>query len=159
MVHKPVEKKYEPKKKFGINILDCERIKSKPILKFNKDIFVDVTFDADSKRYSYFLGDVQNLQIGDFVAVFAHDKKDGNKIKLKIVRVEYISDVGEFSIYANSPIVAKANSEIVSIPKSKVFHYAWCHELKKSPGLVIYFETENDAIQKGLRPCSKCHKW
>lgn len=69
--------------------------------------FVQVIFKKRSKkRYDYFLGETQNVHVGDFVVV--HVNING-KNTWKIAKVMYISSPGEISIHAKSPIIKKAD--------------------------------------------------
>ena len=71
-------------------------------------IFVSVIFKAnDRKYYDYFVGD-NDVQVGDFVEVYAVDKNDC-KLKCKVAQVVYISKPGEVSKYAKTEIVKKAD--------------------------------------------------
>ena len=71
-------------------------------------IFVSVIFrEGDRKYYDYLLGD-NDVQVGDFVEVYAADKNDG-KIKCMVAQVVYISKPGEVSKYAKTEIVKKAD--------------------------------------------------
>lgn len=71
-------------------------------------IFVRVIFrEGDTKYYHYLLGD-NDVQVGDFVEVYAVDKNDC-KLKCKVAQVVYISKPGEVSKYAKTEIVKKAD--------------------------------------------------
>lgn len=71
--------------------------------------FVKVIFKkGDRKRYDYFLGDNDDIKVGDFVEVWAHEKFSGED-KLKIVKVVYISKPGEVSYKATKEVVRKSN--------------------------------------------------
>ncbi|MBR1806209.1 MAG: hypothetical protein IJ774_07480 [Selenomonadaceae bacterium] len=70
--------------------------------------FVRVIFnEGDTKYYHYLLGD-NDVQVGDFVEVYATDKSDG-KLKCKVAQVVYISKPGEVSKFAKTEIIKKAD--------------------------------------------------
>ena len=71
--------------------------------------FVRVIFKkGDRKRYDYFLGDNFDIEVGDFVEVWATSKFTGRD-ELKIVKVVYISEADEFSDKATKTGVRKSN--------------------------------------------------
>jgi len=73
--------------------------------------FVSVIFSEDSKKsYDYFLGKHKNVQVGDFVEVYA-DKLDNGKPKWAIAKVVYLSSPGETSEYARSSIKRKSDKK------------------------------------------------
>ena len=155
------EKYSPPKTTHGSILIDNEPISGiiVPSPKERNRVWIDVSFDGNSKNFSYFLGNVPDIHIHDFVCVKAHDKYDGYKLKTKIVRVEYISYPGEYSAWAKSPILGKADSRIVTLPNSNTFHYAWCHEIRNAKEIIVY-KNESDAIKDGLKPCKQCRqKW
>ena len=158
-IHK--EQYSPPKATHGSILIDNEPISDiiVPMPKEHNKVWIDVSFNGNSKNFSYFLGNVSDIHVHDFVCVKAHDKYDGYKLKTKIVRVEYISYPGEYSAWARSPILGKADSRIVTLPNSNIFHYAWCHEIKGAKEIIVY-ENEEDAYKDGLIPCKHCRqKW
>ena len=158
-VHK--EKYNPPKAAHGFALIDNETIPdvSVEVSPKHNRVWINVSFSSYSKNYSYLLGNIPDLHIHDFVCVKAHDKYDGYKLKTKIVRVEYISYPGEYSAWARSPILGKADSRIVTLPNSNTFHYAWCHEIRDAKEIIVY-KNETDAIKDGLKPCKHCRqKW
>ena len=77
--------------------------------KVNEKVFVQVVFNKESKkRYDYFLGKNQDIQVGDFVEVYAN-KTDNGKPEWTIAKVVYISSPGETSDYAKSSIKRKSD--------------------------------------------------
>lgn len=71
--------------------------------------FVKVIFSKDSKKsYDYFLGKHKDVQIGDFVEVYAN-KLDNGKPRCAIAEVVYISSPGETSEHAKSSIKRKSD--------------------------------------------------
>ena len=72
-------------------------------------IFVQVIFNKDSKkRYDYFLGKNHDVQVGDFVEVYANKTDDG-KPEWAVAKVVYKSSPGETSDYAKSSIKRKSD--------------------------------------------------
>lgn len=70
--------------------------------------FVQVIFKKNGKkRYDYYLGDNHDIKVGDFVEVWANNKRSG-KSEWKVVKVVYVSKPGEVSSKANSTIIRKA---------------------------------------------------
>ena len=70
--------------------------------------FVRVIFRADDEKYyDYFVGN-NDVQVGDFVEVFASDKDRGVPT-CKVAQVVYVSKPGEVSDYAKSVIVKKVD--------------------------------------------------
>lgn len=71
--------------------------------------FVSVIFRKDDdKCYDYFIGNNQNIQVGDFVEVYIRDKDHG-KPKRTIAKVVYLSEPDEISDFARSKIKRKAD--------------------------------------------------
>ena len=71
--------------------------------------FVSVIFKkGDRKRYDYFLGNLTNVNIDDFVVVPVHDKFT-DKNTIKVARVKYVSSPGEVSAKAKSTVLRKAD--------------------------------------------------
>lgn len=83
--------------------------KSNPQYFSNDKRFVQVIFKKNSKRrYDYFLGENYDVQVGDFVVVWVHDKFSGEN-KWKIAKVLYISSPYEVSEKATSTVIKKAD--------------------------------------------------
>lgn len=74
--------------------------------KFHEGIFVSVEFRKGGKAYDYFLGRHTDVNIGDKVEVYVHDRRS-HRLKKKKARVVYISEPGEISPYARSEISRK----------------------------------------------------
>lgn len=73
----------------------------------SEKIFVQVIFKKNGKkRFDYLLGDNHNVHVGDFVVVRVNNK---GKTTWKIAKVLYVSQLGEVSPYAKSPIIKKAD--------------------------------------------------
>lgn len=79
---------------------------SSPPPKFHEGIFVSVEFRKGGKAYDYFLGRHTDVNIGDKVEVYVHDRRS-HRLKKKKARVVYISEPGEISPYARSEISRK----------------------------------------------------
>ena len=77
-----------------------------PPPKFHERIFVSVEFRKGGKAYDYFLGRRTDVNIGDKVEVYVHDRRS-HCLKKKKARVVYISEPGEISPYARSEIIRK----------------------------------------------------
>ena len=77
-----------------------------PPPKFHERIFVSVEFRKGGKAYDYFLGRHTDVNIGDKVEVYVHDRRS-HCLKKKKARVVYISEPGEISPYARSEIIGK----------------------------------------------------
>lgn len=77
-----------------------------PPSKFPEGIFVSVEFRKGGKAYDYFLGRHTDVNIGDKVEVYVHDRRS-HRLKKKKARVVYISEPGEISPYARSEISRK----------------------------------------------------
>lgn len=77
-----------------------------PPPKFHEGIFVSVEFRKGGKAYDYFLGRHTDVNIGDKVEVYVHDRRS-HRLKKKKARVVYISEPGEISPYARSEISRK----------------------------------------------------
>ena len=75
----------------------------------NNATFVSVIFKrGDRKSYDYFLGNNYNVRVGDFVIVYARDKKS-KTAERKIAQVVFISSFGDVSPYARSEIVGTSS--------------------------------------------------
>lgn len=74
--------------------------------RFYEGIFVSVEFRKGGKAYDYFLGKHTDVNIGDKVEVYVHDRRS-HRLKKKKARVVYISEPGEISPYARSEISRK----------------------------------------------------
>ena len=86
---------------------DNGRALSTPII--DENTFVRVIFKAgDEKYYDYFVGDNQDVQVGDFVEVYFNNKASG-KVERRTAKVIYVSEPGEVSDYARSNIKRKSN--------------------------------------------------
>ncbi|MBR7025150.1 MAG: hypothetical protein IKI08_04005 [Selenomonadaceae bacterium] len=77
-----------------------------PVLSSGR-IFVSVVFKGSKKYYDYFLGDNYDVNVGDYVEVYARDKNNGNIPRKTVAKVRYISYPGEISRYAKSEIERK----------------------------------------------------
>lgn len=77
-----------------------------PPPKFYEGIFVSVEFRKGGKAYDYFLGKHTDVNIGDKVEVYVHDRRS-HRLKKKKARIVYISEPGEISPYARSEISRK----------------------------------------------------
>ena len=54
-------------------------------------------------------------------------------------------------------LIANASPNFVGSKKSDVYHYPWCHYVDRiNPENLIYFDTPEDAIAAGYRPCKVC---
>ncbi|MBR6712552.1 MAG: hypothetical protein IKI76_06100 [Selenomonadaceae bacterium] len=73
-------------------------------------IFVSVVFKGSLKHYDYLLNPNENIQVGDYVEVWAHNPQNKNELRKTVAQVRYISYPGEFSQYARSEIVKKATA-------------------------------------------------
>lgn len=75
----------------------------------DENTFVRVIFrEGDRKYYDYFVGDNQDVQVGDFVEVYFNNKASG-KVERRTAKVIYVSEPGETSDYARSKIKRKAD--------------------------------------------------
>ena len=82
--------------------------KTKPLQHAEKR-FVQVIFTPESKKcYDYLLGDNQDVNVGDFVEVYANKMNNG-KPEWSVAKVVYISEPGEVSKHAKSKIKRKSN--------------------------------------------------
>lgn len=71
----------------------------------SKEKFCKVRFPGRSKKtYDYFIGDVKDIEVGDIVEVFVHDRLT-KTISKKLATVTYLSQDGEVSYYARSTII------------------------------------------------------
>ena len=69
--------------------------------------FVQVIFTPNSKKcYDYLLGDIQDVNVGDFVEVYV--STDNGKSEVAVAQVVYISEPGEVSKFAKSKIKRKS---------------------------------------------------
>ena len=83
------------------------RALSTPII--DENTFVRVIFKAGDKRYyDYFVGDNQDVHVGDFVEVYFNNKASG-KVERRVAKVIYVSEPGEVSDYARSNIKRKVD--------------------------------------------------
>lgn len=74
--------------------------------------FVQVIFKPDAENYyDYFLGNNTDIQVGDFVEVYANDTDNG-KPSWTVAQVIYISEPGEVSKFAKSKIKRKHDNHI-----------------------------------------------
>lgn len=88
---------------------EIERLRKGSVTPPQVKKFVQVIFTKGSTdRYDYFVGKNQDVQVGDFVEVYAGDKAYG-KPKRTIAQVVYLSKTGEVSEYAKSAIKRKAD--------------------------------------------------
>lgn len=75
----------------------------------SSETFVRVIFNkGDEKQYNYLVGELRDINLGDFVVVNVNDRVAG-KTKWKIAQVVYISKPGEVSEFAKSAVVKKAD--------------------------------------------------
>ena len=108
VIHK-IETIHEPKFIFIQQQPSHKRIPKPQYFLPSPNTFVKVIFNKyDRKCYDYFLGDNYDVQVGDFVDVYAHDKFNHNILTRKVVQIVYISKPGEISKKANSKILCKA---------------------------------------------------
>lgn len=90
------------------------REKEDEIEKFNERLlcagkrYASVVFKGSGKHYDYFLDESDDVQVGDFVEVWAYKPTDGYLIRKTIAKVKYISPPGRESKYAKSEIERKA---------------------------------------------------
>lgn len=77
----------------------------KPPLPLSDEKFCSVRFPGRSKKtYDYFIGDLEDIEVGDIVEVFVHDRWTETIVK-KLATVTYLSRDGEVSPYARSTVI------------------------------------------------------
>lgn len=103
------------------------------------------------KLYSYFLGDRNDVTIGDDVIVYV---KGGHQ--RRIAKIMYISNsyVPPLNV-TKSPISIKVKGKFLASKRGKRFHDPCCMQMKDKSN-IIWFQSEADALNKGYAPCAKC---
>ena len=80
-----------------------------PKLPPSSGIFVSVIFkEHDTKSYDYLLGDNRDVQVGDFVIVYASNVFS-KEVERRVAQVVYVSKPGEVSDFAKTVIKCKSD--------------------------------------------------
>ncbi len=87
-------------------------------------------------------------------------EKRGNWVKVQVAGWIWAPSLGLEKVYAPSKKATpkrRAPPRYCASRNSDVFHYCWCHYVRKiKSSNLITFRTREEAIHSGRRPCKKC---